>query len=58
MGVKKPLFSCFLNNCLIFEYFFYENSQGHVLLYKKQHVKSEIMIIMKSEEILVLMEGT
>ena len=40
----------FLNNFLIFKYFFYVNSQG-------QHVKFESITIIKSEEILVLMEA-
>ena len=56
--VKKPVLLYFLNNFLIFKYFFTRIHMDMPYYIWKQHVKFESIIIIKAEEILVLMEGT
>ena len=53
--VKKTYLLCFLNNFLIFKYFLKKIYRDMTYYISKQHV---IIIIIKSEEILVLTEGT
>ena len=56
--VKKHLLLYFLNNFLIFKYFFTKSHRDMPYYIRKRHVKFESIIIIKSEEILVLMELT